>query len=72
MKEFLAGFVNANPEFLPARISGGSGIPSTQKSTPAGTAPIDIEKIGPGMTAEEREQARLEIARIASQALRGA
>src|SRR5713226_8995511 len=28
MKDYLTGFVNSNPEFLPARISGGSGIPS--------------------------------------------
>jgi hypothetical protein len=31
---------------------------------------IDIEKIRPGMTSEDMERARQEIARIASQALR--
>ena len=36
MKEYLTGFVNSNPEFLPARISGGSGIPSTKRRRPAG------------------------------------
>src|ERR1041385_2189598 len=32
MKEYLSGFVTENPEFLPARISGGSGVTSSQKA----------------------------------------
>jgi hypothetical protein len=32
---------------------------------------VDIDKIRPGMSSEELERAREEIARIASQALRG-
>jgi hypothetical protein len=71
MKDYLTGFVNSNPEFLPARISGGSGIPSNQKSTAGGSPPIDIDKIRPGMSSEDMERARQEIARIAAQALRG-
>lgn len=71
MKDYLAGFVNSNPEFLPARISGGSGIPVAQKETAAGSSPVDLDKIRPGMSSEELERAREEIARIASQALRG-
>jgi hypothetical protein len=71
LNDYLGVFVSANPEFLPARIPGGSGIPSTQKSGPGGVATIELERIGPGMTAEERERARQEIARIASQTLRG-
>jgi len=71
MKDYLTGFVNSNPEFLPARISGGSGIPSNQKATAGGAAPIDIDKIRPGMSSEDMERARQEIARIAAQALRG-
>ncbi len=71
MKDYLAGFVNSNPEFLPARISGGSGIPPAQKESNAGSPPVDIDKIRPGMSSEELERAREEIARIASQALRG-
>ena len=70
LKEFLGGFVDANPEFLPARIAGGSGISSTQKPTSGSGPSIDIEKIRPGMTSEDMERARQEIARIASQALR--
>jgi hypothetical protein len=71
MKDYLAGFVNSNPEFLPARISGGSGIPAAQKESTAGSAAVDLDKIRPGMSSEELERAREEIARIASQALRG-
>ena len=70
LKDYLAGFVNANPEFLPARISGGSGIPSSLRSV-SGFPTIDIDNIRPGMTPEEREHARQAIARIASQTLRG-
>ena len=70
LKEYLGGFVDANPEFLPARISGGSGIPSTQKSTSGSGSSIDLEKIRPGMSSEDMERARQEIAIIASQALR--
>jgi hypothetical protein len=71
MKDYLTGFVNSNPEFLPARISGGSGIPSNQKSTAGGSPPIDIDKIRPGMSSEDMERARQEIARIAAQTLPG-
>jgi hypothetical protein len=70
LKEYLGGFVDANPEFLPARIAGGSGISSTQKPTSGSGASIDIEKIRPGMSSEDMERARQEIARIASQTLR--
>ncbi len=70
LKDYLAGFVNSNPEFLPARIAGGSGVPSTQK-TPSGGSAVDLDKIRAGMSPEDLERAREEIARIASQALRG-
>jgi hypothetical protein len=70
LKEFLGGFVDANPEFLPARIAGGSGMSSNQKPIAGSGSSIDIEKIRPGMTSEDMERARQEIARIASQALR--
>jgi len=72
MKDYLAGFVNSNPEFLPARISGGSGLPTVKKDATAGSASVDLDSIRPGMSSEELERAREEIARIASQALRGA
>ncbi|HYM06109.1 MAG TPA: hypothetical protein VEU11_06075 [Terriglobales bacterium] len=71
LKEYLAGFVNENPEFLPARISGGSGISSTQRTAVGGGQSVDLDKIRPGMSSEDMERARQEIARIAAQALRG-
>ena len=70
-KEDLSGFVNANPEFLPARISGGSGAPSPQKESAGGTASVDLDKIRPGMSPDDLERARQEIARIASRTLQG-
>ncbi|HLN01694.1 MAG TPA: hypothetical protein VK335_20565 [Bryobacteraceae bacterium] len=71
LKEYLAGFVSSNPEFLPARIAGGSGIPSAQKETSVGGAGVDLDKIRPGMDPQDLERARQEIARIASRALQG-
>ncbi len=70
MKEYLAQFVNDNPELLPARIAGGSGMGSVQKPAPGGGG-IDIDKIRPGMNPEELERVRQEISRFASQTLRG-
>jgi hypothetical protein len=71
LKEYLAGFVSSNPEFLPARIAGGSGIPSAQKEASVGSASVDLDKIRPGMDPQDLERARQEIARIASRALQG-
>ena len=71
MKEFLASFVNDNPEFLPARISGGTGMTATFKAPGSGRETIDIERIRPGMSAEEMQRVREEIVRVASQTLRG-
>jgi hypothetical protein len=70
MREFLTQFVGENPELLPARLAGGSGASSGQRSS-SGLAPVDLEKIKPGMNAEELERVRQEIARVASQTLRG-
>jgi hypothetical protein len=68
-KEYLTHFVSENPEFLPARISGGSGMSSTQKAPAA--EPVDLDKIRPGMSKEEMDRVRQEIVRVASQTLRG-
>lgn len=70
MKEYLAGFLNENPELLPGRIQGGSGAGSGQKS-PITASTVDLDKIRPGMSAEELDKVRQEIARIASQTIRG-
>jgi hypothetical protein len=66
MKDYLSGFVTENPEFLPARISGGSGITSSQKGIPATVDPIDLDKIRPGMSRDDMERVRQEIVRLAS------
>jgi hypothetical protein len=71
LKEYLSNFVNENPEFLPARISGGSGMTVTQKLSAGGRERVDLDKIRPGMSAEEMERVRQEIVRVASQTLRG-
>jgi hypothetical protein len=70
MKEYLAQFVNENPELLPARIGGGSGMGSAQKTAPAGGG-LDLDKLRPGMNPEELDKVRQEISRLASQTLRG-
>jgi hypothetical protein len=73
LQEYLAGFVQENPELLPARIAGGSGMKSTSRSvTQDGSSAIEIDKIRPGMNKEEMDRVRQEISRLASQALRGA
>jgi hypothetical protein len=73
MTEYLASFVQENPEFLPARIAGGSGVTGTQKAAPvASTGGVDLDKISPSMSKEELERVRQEILRVASQTLRGA
>lgn|SRR5574340_136747 len=69
LREYLSAFVSDNPEFLPARISGGTGMTGNQKAAPAPRESVDIEKIRPGMSKEEMERARQEILRIAAQSL---
>jgi|SRR5690349_13326475 len=70
MREFLERFVGENPELLPARLAGGSGAGAGQRGSGA-APPIDIDRIRPGMSAEELDRVRQEIARVASLALRG-
>ena len=69
-REYLVQFVQDNPELLPARIPGGSGMGSEPKVASA-TGGLDLEKIRPGMSPEELDKVRHEVSRIASQALRG-
>lgn len=69
MREYLSKFVAENPELMPARMAGGSGASAGQRSGSGGG--IDMDKIRPGMSAEDMERVRQEIARVASQALRG-
>jgi uncharacterized membrane protein len=69
LREYLAKFVSENPEFLPARNLGGSGATPPVRSSAPGV--VDLERIRPGMSAEELEQVRREIARLASQSVSG-
>ena len=71
IREYLAQFVNENPELLPARMSGGSGAGAGQRGAECGGGGIDLDMIRPGMSAEDKDRVRQEIARVASQTLRG-
>lgn len=70
VREHLTQWVAANPEFKPARIAGGAGASPGHSPTSAGH--FEMERIRPGMSAEELERARAEVARVAAQALGGA
>lgn len=73
LHDYLTGFVQENPELLPARIAGGSGLQvGPRKGVQGGTSGVEIDKIRPGMSPEELDRVRQEISRLASQALRGA
>ncbi len=69
VREFLTTFVQENPEFLPARIAGGSGSVSPQKN--AAAHGIELERIHPGMSREELQRVREHISQVALQSLRG-
>lgn len=73
MQDYLSSFVQENPELLPARISGGTGVHSASQRTPAQGAAsgVELDKIHPGMSKDEMDRVRQEIARLANQALRG-
>jgi hypothetical protein len=70
MRDYVMQFVNENPELLPARLTGGSGASGGQRNT-QGEMRVDLDRIRPGMDPEELERVRKEIARVASQTLRG-
>lgn len=71
LQEYLSGFVQDNPELLPARIAGGSGANAASKSTTPAPALLGLDAIKPGMKKEDLDRVREEISRLASQALRG-
>lgn len=70
MRDYLTGFLSENPELLPGRIQGGSGAGSGHKA-PILASTVDLDKIRPGMSSEDLDKVRQEIARIASQTIRG-
>lgn len=72
LREYVSHFVSQNPEFLPARMSGGSGAASsTRPSTLSSGHAIDMDRIRPGMSREDLDQIRQEVARVALQSLNG-
>jgi hypothetical protein len=71
LQDYLAGFVQENPELLPARIAGGSGAQTPSRNNMQGGSGIEIDKIKPGMSKEDLERVRQDISRLATQALRG-
>lgn len=71
LREYLTHFVNENPEFLPARNLGGSGVVTGERRPSPAASAVDLDKIKPGMSAEDLERVRQEITRIASQTLGG-
>jgi hypothetical protein len=72
--EFLTSFVQENPEFLPARITGGTGMTGNQKAAPqANGGGFDLDKINPSMSKDELDRVRQEILRVVTtQTPRGA
>jgi hypothetical protein len=72
LQDYLAGFVQENPELLPARIPGGSGAQPPARNVSQGiSGGIELDKIKPGMSKEDNDRVRQEIAKLASQMLRG-
>ena len=63
-RDYLERFVSENPEFLPPRISGGSGA---SRGDHGGLSPggFDLDRIRPGMSKEDLAQAWKEVARLA-------
>jgi hypothetical protein len=71
VRDYLSRFVNENPELLPARMVGGSGAGSGSKAQSSAGGAVDLDRIKPGMSEEDLDRVRREIARIASQSLGG-
>lgn len=72
LEEHLSHFVTENPELLPARMTGGTGVVPAHRTGPHGGQPgVDLDKIKPGMSQDDLDRVRQEISRLASQTLRG-
>lgn len=70
LSTYLKKFLDANPELLPPRMTGGSGQVHGSRAE-RDSSRIDLDRIQPGMNAEELERVRQEIVRVANQAFRG-
>jgi hypothetical protein len=71
LREYLSSFVSENPEFLPARIPGGTGMTANLKATSQPRENVELEGIRPGMSPEEMQRVREEIVRVASLTMKG-
>lgn len=71
VREYLTAWVQENPEFLPARIAGGSGMTPGPRMSGGGGYGIELERIRPGMSAEELQKVRERISQVARESLRG-
>jgi hypothetical protein len=72
LQEYVADFVQENPELLPARIPGGSGAHASLRGNSDGDGiGVELDKIKPGMNKDELERVRQHISKLAAQALRG-
>lgn len=65
LREYLGNFVHENPEFLPPRIPGGTGVVANTRGSQSRSA-VDIDFITPAMSNEDKERVRQEILRITS------
>jgi hypothetical protein len=71
LREYLGSFVQENPEFLPARMTGGTGFHPAPRNAGGQTGGIDLDRIKPGMNTEDLQRVREQISQIALQNLRG-
>ncbi len=71
LEEYVSSFMQDNPELLPARIAGGSGARNPSRSSSHDDGPAALDHIRPGMSKDESDRVRQQIAKLASQALRG-
>ena len=70
IRDYLSKFVAENPELLPGRIAGGSGAGASSNSHGT-SSEVDIDRIKPGMSTEDLDRVRQEIARVARGAVKG-
>ena len=70
MREHVEQFVKENPELLPARLAAVLARARGREARRVRRG-VDLETIRPGMSPEELDRVRKEIARVASLTLRG-